>query len=43
MTNIGHYRALGEVLRGEDKIPTRLWVVPPTKMDQDKLKAEEIF
>lgn len=43
MTNIGHYRALGEVLRGEGQIPTRLWVVPPTKMDQEKLKAEGYF
>ncbi|MDO5046809.1 bifunctional aconitate hydratase 2/2-methylisocitrate dehydratase [Campylobacter sp.] len=46
MTNIGHYRALGETLRGEGEIPTRLWVVPPTKMDKEKLEAEgyyEIF
>lgn len=43
MTNIGHYRALGEVLRGEGQIPTRLWIVPPTKMDQDKLKTEGYF
>lgn len=37
MTNIGHYRALGEVLRGEGQVPTRLWVVPPTKMDEKQL------
>ncbi|MGP1484759.1 MAG: bifunctional aconitate hydratase 2/2-methylisocitrate dehydratase [Campylobacter sp.] len=46
MTNIGHYRALGEVLKGEGAIPTRLWIVPPTKMDKAQLENEgyyEIF
>ncbi len=37
MTNIGHYRALGEVLKGEGPVPTRLWVCPPTKMDEKQL------
>ncbi|MCD6432710.1 MAG: bifunctional aconitate hydratase 2/2-methylisocitrate dehydratase [Sulfurimonas sp.] len=37
MTNIGHYRALGEVLRGEGAVPTRLWICPPTKMDEKQL------
>ncbi|NOQ31886.1 MAG: bifunctional aconitate hydratase 2/2-methylisocitrate dehydratase [Helicobacteraceae bacterium] len=37
MTNIGHYRALGEVLRGEGAVPTKLWVCPPTKMDEKQL------
>ena len=40
MTNIGHYRALSEVLKGEGQVPTRLWVVPPTKMDEAQLRAE---
>ncbi|WP_172201195.1 bifunctional aconitate hydratase 2/2-methylisocitrate dehydratase [Campylobacter sp. RM16188] len=43
MTNIGHYRALAEVLRGEGEIPTRLWVVPPTKMDKDELEREGYY
>ncbi|MSN97047.1 bifunctional aconitate hydratase 2/2-methylisocitrate dehydratase [Campylobacter sp. FMV-PI01] len=43
MTNIGHYRALGEVLRGEGQVPTRLWVVPPTIMDERKLKEEGYY
>ncbi|MCW8821766.1 MAG: bifunctional aconitate hydratase 2/2-methylisocitrate dehydratase, partial [Sulfurovum sp.] len=34
MTNIGLFRALGEVLRGEGQVPTKLWVCPPTKMDE---------
>merc|ERR1712151_1221066 len=36
MTNIGHFRAAGELLKGMpagDVVPTRLWIAPPTKMD----------
>ncbi len=43
MTNIGHYRALGEVLNGEGQVPTRLWVVPPTKMDKNQLIKEGYY
>ncbi|WP_169784990.1 bifunctional aconitate hydratase 2/2-methylisocitrate dehydratase [Campylobacter curvus] len=43
MTNIGHYRALGEILKGEGQIPTRLWVVPPTKMDKDSLTQDGYY
>lgn len=43
MTNIGHYRALGEILKGEGQIPTRLWIVPPTKMDEKTLKEEGYY
>ncbi len=43
MTNIGHYRALGEVLRGEGAVPTRLWVCPPTKMDEKELTEEGYY
>ncbi|WP_331773945.1 bifunctional aconitate hydratase 2/2-methylisocitrate dehydratase [Sulfurospirillum sp. 1612] len=43
MTNIGHYRALGEVLRGEGQVPTKLWVAPPTKMDKAELTAEGYY
>jgi len=44
MTNIGHFRAAGKLLEqyGE-KIPTRLWVVPPTKMDEKQLKDEGYY
>ncbi len=37
MTNIGHYRALSEILRDEGPTPARLWVAPPTKMDEREL------
>merc|ERR1712127_506257 len=44
MTNIGHFRAAGELLKGvEGTIPTRLWVAPPTKMDQSQLTAEGYY
>jgi len=43
MTNIGHYRALGEVLRGEGAVPTRLWVCPPTRMDEKQLIEEGYY
>ncbi len=43
MTNIGHFRAAGEILRGESQIPTRLWIVPPTKMDERKLIEEGYY
>lgn len=41
MTNIGHFRAAGKLLDKMDQvIPTRMWVVPPTKMDQAQLIEE---
>lgn len=43
MTNIGHYRALGEVLQGEGKVPTTLWIAPPTKMDKNQLIQEGYY
>lgn len=43
MTNIGHYRALGEILNGEGEVSTRLWVAPPTKMDKEQLRKEGYY
>ncbi len=40
MTNIGHYRAAAKILENESKIPTRLWIAPPTKMDEKQLIDE---
>jgi aconitate hydratase 2/2-methylisocitrate dehydratase len=40
MTNIGHFRAASKLLEGKRDIPTRLWVAPPTKMDQHQLTEE---
>ncbi|TCK09422.1 bifunctional aconitate hydratase 2/2-methylisocitrate dehydratase [Marinobacterium mangrovicola] len=44
MTNIGHFRAAGKLLEASGKtIPTRLWVSPPTKMDQAQLTEEGFY
>lgn len=43
MTNIGHFRAAGKLLNKVDGIPTRLWVAPPTKMDEHQLMEEGYY
>merc|ERR1711933_265747 len=44
MTNIGHFRAAGELLKDfTGQLPTRLWVAPPTKMDESQLTAEGYY
>ena len=44
MTNIGHFRAAGEIWRGLKFNPNvRTWICPPTRMDQAKLKDEAYF
>ncbi|WP_368031194.1 bifunctional aconitate hydratase 2/2-methylisocitrate dehydratase [Arcobacter sp. s6] len=43
MTNIGLFRALGEVLKGEGEVPSKLWVAPPTKMDKEQLTEEGYY
>ncbi|WP_136418981.1 bifunctional aconitate hydratase 2/2-methylisocitrate dehydratase [Herbaspirillum sp. ST 5-3] len=40
MTNIGHFRAASKLLEGKTDIPVRLWIAPPTKMDQQVLTNE---
>ena len=43
MTNIGHYRAAAKVLEGTVNIPTRLWIAPPTRMDEAQLRDEGVY
>jgi aconitate hydratase 2 / 2-methylisocitrate dehydratase len=43
MTNIGHYRAAAKVLEGLGAIPTRLWIAPPTRMDEAQLRDEGVY
>jgi aconitate hydratase 2/2-methylisocitrate dehydratase len=43
MTNIGHYRAAGQVLDGVSSIPTKLWICPPTRMDEHQLVEEGYY
>jgi aconitate hydratase 2/2-methylisocitrate dehydratase len=44
MTNIGHFRAAGQVLSGaEGHVATTLWIAPPTKMDESQLREEGYY
>jgi len=44
MTNIGHFRAAGKLLeQHKGALSTRLWMSPPTKMDQQQLMEEGYF
>ncbi len=43
MTNIGHYRAAAKVLEKEAAVKARLWIAPPTRMDEFQLKEEGIY
>ncbi len=43
MTNIGHYRATAKVLEGAGDVKARLWIAPPTRMDEHQLKAEGVY
>jgi len=43
MTNIGHFRAAGNLLSDAENLPTRLWIVPPTKMDKHQLMEENYY
>jgi len=40
MTNIGHFRAASMLLKKYNQTNARLWVVPPTKMDEQQLIEE---
>src|ERR1017187_9153675 len=43
MPNIGHYRAARGVLEDSGLIPTRLWIAPPTRMDEAALREEGVY
>jgi len=44
MTNIGHFRAAGKLLsKMSSPLPTRLWIAPPTKMDEAQLIEEGYY
>lgn len=40
MTNIGHFRAAASILDNQPPVPGRMWVVPPTRMDEEQLIEE---
>ncbi len=43
MTNIGHYRAAAKVLEGQGQVKVRLWICPPTRMDEKMLRDEGYY
>ena len=44
MTNIGHFRAAGRIFDKAPAIPgTRIWMTPPTKMDETQLMKEGYY
>jgi aconitate hydratase 2/2-methylisocitrate dehydratase len=43
MTNIGHFRAAAKLLESVDALSTRLWVAPPTRMDEAQLREEGVY
>ncbi|MDX2349970.1 MAG: bifunctional aconitate hydratase 2/2-methylisocitrate dehydratase [Porticoccus sp.] len=43
MTNIGHFRAAGKLLDEADKVNSRFWICPPTRMDQHTLMEEGYY
>jgi len=43
MTNIGLFRAHAEILRGEGPVANKLWICPPTKMDEKTLQEEGYY
>ncbi|MEE9318920.1 MAG: bifunctional aconitate hydratase 2/2-methylisocitrate dehydratase [Granulosicoccus sp.] len=44
MTNIGHYRAAGQLLKKSGEyVDTVLWIAPPTRMDEHQLKEEGYY
>ena len=43
MTNIGHYRAAAKVLENEGVVQGRLWICPPTRMDEKQLREEGYY
>ena len=43
MTNIGHYRAAAKVLEGAGTTQGRLWICPPTRMDEKQLREEGYY
>ncbi|MEN9898386.1 MAG: bifunctional aconitate hydratase 2/2-methylisocitrate dehydratase [Pseudomonadota bacterium] len=44
MTNIGHFRAAGNLLKQQKgELPSKLWIAPPTKMDVTQLTQEGYY
>ena len=43
MTHIGHFRAAAKLLPEKGEVPVRLWMAPPTVMDEAQLRSEGLY
>ena len=43
MTNIGHFRAAAKIFEDAPPTKARLWMCPPTRMDEAQLREEGLF
>ena len=44
MTNIGQFRATGDLMKDDSiHLKSKLWIAPPTKMDEQQLKDEGYY
>lgn len=43
MTNIGHFRATAQLLKNQSELITKLWIAPPTRMDEEQLRKEGVY
>ena len=43
MTNIGHFRTTGRLLKDHSSLKSKLWISPPTKMDEQQLIEEGYY
>lgn len=43
MTNIGHFRAAAKIWKDQNQAPVRIWITPPTRMDEQILKSEGTY
>ena len=50
MTNLGHFQAAGRILakdgtrpKDDPSVPTKLWIAPPTRMVEDRLRRDGVY
>ncbi|TWI70732.1 aconitase [Desulfobotulus alkaliphilus] len=43
MTHIAHFRAAAALLEGKQDLPARLWMCPPTRLDEAVLRREGVY
>ncbi len=43
MTHVDHFKKIGKLLNESSHLPVKLWITPPTVIDQDILKKEGFY